>query len=118
MFPVKIGKRRKGKLTLDSRKILTSVSYLVVFMGVVSFVSSTTANVSTPLGVITSESMTPILNVGDIVFIQPVSPFEIAGRVVRHTEQGFAIAYKNLDADVERLVDDAAAIVSAPEPEA
>ena len=51
------------------------------------------------------------------VFIQPVSPFEIAGRVVRHTEQGFAIAYKNLDAEVERLVDDAAAIVSAPEPE-
>ena len=71
MFTVKIGKRRKGKLMLDSRKILTSVSYLVVFMGVVSFVLSTTANVSTPLGVITSESMTPILNIGDIVFIQP-----------------------------------------------
>ena len=48
------------------------------------------------------------------VFIQPVSPLELTGRVVRHTEKGFAIAYKVLDPEIQRLVDDAAALVSAP----
>ncbi len=41
-------------------------------------------------------------------------PLEIAGVVVRHTENGFAIAYQKPDPAAQRLVDDAAALVSAP----
>ncbi len=48
------------------------------------------------------------------VFVQPVSPLELVGRVVRHTETGFAIEYKVSDPQVRRLVDDAAALVVAP----
>ena len=47
------------------------------------------------------------------VFIQPVSPFEIVGRVVRLTESGFAVEYEVEDPEVRRLVDDVSAIVSA-----
>ena len=45
------------------------------------------------------------------VFIQPVFPLEIVGEVARHTEDGFAVEYKIVDADVKQLVDDAAAII-------
>lgn len=48
------------------------------------------------------------------VFLQPVSPFELIGRVVRHHEDGFAIEYKDLDPEIHHLVDDAAAIVTTP----
>ena len=48
------------------------------------------------------------------VFVHPVSPFELIGNVVRHTEDGYAIEYEVLDPEVRRLVDDAAAIVTAP----
>ncbi len=42
------------------------------------------------------------------------TPFKLAGHVVRHSSSGFAIEYKdNLDPDVRRMVDDAAAIVAA-----
>lgn len=46
------------------------------------------------------------------VFVQPVSPFELVGHVVRLTESGFAIEYEVEDPDVRRLVDDVSAIVS------
>jgi hypothetical protein len=49
------------------------------------------------------------------VFIQPVSPFELVGHVVRLTESGFAIEYEVEDPEVRRLVDDVSAIVSAPD---
>ena len=45
------------------------------------------------------------------VFVQPVQPFELSGHVVRHTENGFAIAFTSLDPEVEHLVDDVAALV-------
>ncbi|MEE8508716.1 MAG: PilZ domain-containing protein [Myxococcota bacterium] len=48
------------------------------------------------------------------VFLQPVNPIELAGEVVRHTENGFAIEYKDVSKAVRRLVDDAAAIVRTP----
>ncbi len=55
------------------------------------------------------------------VYLQPPSafgagtPFELVGHVVRHSSAGFAIEYKdNLDRDVRRMVDDAAAMVAAP----
>ena len=47
------------------------------------------------------------------VFIQPVSPFELIGRVVRLTESGFAVEYEVEDPEVRRLVDDVSAIVLA-----
>ncbi len=43
------------------------------------------------------------------------TPFELTGHVVRHSSAGFAIEYKdNLDRDVRRMVDDAAAVVAVP----
>jgi hypothetical protein len=53
------------------------------------------------------------------VYLHPPSafkaatPFELTGHIVRHSPTGFAIAYEdNLDPDVRRMVDDAAAIVA------
>lgn len=48
------------------------------------------------------------------VFIQPVSPFEISGEVVRQEGASFAIRYSNLDPEIGRLVDDVAALVAGP----
>jgi len=43
------------------------------------------------------------------------APFKLTGYVVRHGSTGFAIEYQNnLDADVRRMVDDAAAIMADP----
>ena len=46
------------------------------------------------------------------VFVQPVAPFELVGTVVRHTDDGFAIAFESLSDELRRFVDDAAAIVN------
>jgi hypothetical protein len=54
------------------------------------------------------------LEIRAYIFIQPVSPLELVGRVVRHSENGFAIEYKVSDPEVQRLVDDVAAIVCPP----
>lgn len=48
------------------------------------------------------------------VFIQPVSPFELVGTVVRHTDDGFAIEFSELSDEIKRFVDDVAAIVNVP----
>ena len=41
------------------------------------------------------------------------SPFELGGRVVRHSSTGFAIEFTDrFDPDVRRMVDDAAAILT------
>ena len=48
------------------------------------------------------------------VFLQPIDPIELVGQVVRHTPEGFAIEFKDLDPDVRRFVDDVAAIVATP----
>ncbi len=48
------------------------------------------------------------------VFIQPVSPFELCGEVVRSEGTSFAIRLSDVDADVGRLVDDVAALVVEP----
>jgi PilZ domain len=48
------------------------------------------------------------------VFVQPVSPFELRGTVVRHSATGFAIQYEMEDPEIRRLVDDAAAVVGTP----
>jgi hypothetical protein len=55
------------------------------------------------------------------VYLKPPSafeakaPFELTGHIVRHSSTGFAIEYEdNLDPDVRRMVDDAAAVVAGP----
>jgi len=55
------------------------------------------------------------------VYLEPPSafeaetPFELTGHVVRHSSAGFAIEYEdNLDRDVRRMVDDAAAVEAVP----
>jgi hypothetical protein len=55
------------------------------------------------------------------VYLHPPSafkaatPFELTGHVVRLSSTGFAIEYEdNLDPDVRRLVDNAAAVVAVP----
>ena len=50
------------------------------------------------------------------IFVQPVSPFELSGTVVRHTETGFAVTYELFDSETRQLVDDVAALVSSPQP--
>lgn len=50
------------------------------------------------------------------IFVQPVAPFELSGRVVRHTDTGFALTYELFDSEIRQLVDDVAALVSAPSP--
>lgn len=46
------------------------------------------------------------------IFVQPVSPFELEGHVVRHIEEnGFAITYELFDAEIRQLVDDVSALV-------
>jgi len=49
------------------------------------------------------------------VFVQPVAPFEVQGRVTRKTDSGFAVVYALDDPDMRRLVDDVSAIVTAPD---
>ena len=48
------------------------------------------------------------------VFLQPIDPLELVGQVVRHTPEGFAVEFKDLDPDIRRFVDDLAAIVATP----
>ena len=48
------------------------------------------------------------------VFVQPVSPFELVGRVVRSGEEGFSIEYEVESCEIRLLVDDVAALVSSP----
>ncbi len=46
---------------------------------------------------------------------EEVTPFELAGHVVRHSLVDFAIEYEdNHDPDVRRMVDDAAALIGIP----
>jgi len=45
------------------------------------------------------------------VFVQPVAPFAVSGRVTRVVENGFAIACEDCDEGIRKLVDDVAAIM-------
>ena len=63
------------------------------------------ATVTPPLGAV----------VRAYVFVNPVSPFELSGRVVRREEGGFfAMEYEKLRPEVARLVEDVAALVAVP----
>jgi hypothetical protein len=41
--------------------------------------------------------------------IAPASPYELVGRVVRHSSSGFAIEYEETDPEVRQLVNEATA---------
>jgi hypothetical protein len=81
------------------------------------------ANISYSGALIEETSMRPEIGAQVIlyVYLKPPSafggatPFELVGHIVRHTDTGFAIEYKDsLDSDVRRMVDDAAAVVGVP----
>jgi hypothetical protein len=42
--------------------------------------------------------------------IAPASPYELVGRVIRHSSSGFAIEYEESDCEVHQLVDEAASV--------
>jgi len=46
------------------------------------------------------------------VFLQPVSPVNLTGEVVRHTDTGFAIHFEETTDALRQLVDDIGALVS------
>lgn len=48
------------------------------------------------------------------VFLQPVSPVELRGTVIRHTDSGFALAFEEGNEELRRLVDDVGALVAPP----
>ena len=75
------------------------------------------ANISYSGALIEDSSVQPSVGskVRVYVFVEPVdpiapaSPYELVGRVVRHSSSGFAIEYKDADPEVRQLVDEAAA---------
>jgi hypothetical protein len=86
-------------------------------------VAGVLADISYSGALIEDTSMRPEIGTSIVlyVYLKPPSafnaptPFELAGSVVRHSPNGFAIEYKdNLDPHVRRMVDDASAIVVVP----
>ena len=75
------------------------------------------ANISYSGALVEDSSVQPTVGsrVRIYVFIEPVdpiapaSPYELVGRVVRHSSSGFAIEYEDADPEVRQLVDEAAA---------
>ena len=81
------------------------------------------ANISHSGALIEETSMRPEIGASVVlyVYLKPPSafgaatPFKLVGQVARHTSTGFAIEYEDdLDPDVRRMVDDAAAVVAVP----
>ncbi len=81
------------------------------------------ANISYSGALIEDITMQPEIGTRVVLYVylkptsafEAASPFKLAGHVVRRSSIGFAIEYKdNLDPDVRRIVDEAAAIVAAP----
>jgi hypothetical protein len=74
------------------------------------------SNISYSGALIEGSSVQPIVGtkVRVYVFVEPAdplapaSPYELVGRVVRHSSSGFAIEYEDPDPEVRELVDDAA----------
>ena len=74
-------------------------------------------NISNSGALIEDSSVQPTVGsrVRIYVFVEPVdpiapaSPYELVGRVVRHSSSGFAIEYEDTDPEVRQLVDEAAA---------
>ena len=75
------------------------------------------ANISYSGALVEDSSVRPSVGskVRVYVFVEPVdpiapaSPYELVGRVVRHSSTGFAIEYDDTNSKMRRLVDEAAA---------
>jgi hypothetical protein len=75
------------------------------------------ANISYSGALIEGSSVQPTVGskVRVYVFVEPVdpiapaSPYELVGRVIRHSSSGFAIEYEDAEPEVLQLVDKAAA---------
>jgi hypothetical protein len=75
-------------------------------------------NISTSGALIEGSSVQPTVGskVRIYVFTEPVdpiapaSPYELVGRVIRHSSSGFAIEYDDADPEVNQLVEEAAAL--------
>ena len=89
---LKLGRRSWPKLShklrpmLSVKDLMSKLAYLVVFMGVMSFTVSTVSHLSTPVGFITSQSMTPLLQAGDIIFFQPAKVGDIRVGEIKKVE--------------------------------
>ena len=79
-------------------------------------------NISYSGALIEETSMQPEIRTSCVlhVYLKPpdafkvASPFELTGRIIRHSSTGFAIEFTDRsDPDVRRMVDDAAAILTA-----
>ena len=106
-------KRRGDRISIRLQVYLSEDLYEVV---------GTLANISYSGALIEDTSMQPEIHTRCIlyVYLKPpdafrvASPFELGGRVVRHSSTGFAIEFTDrFDPDVRRLVDDAAAFLTA-----
>ena len=64
---------RKIRSKISAYSILDKASYMLVFLAGISFMLSNVALTPTPIGIITSKSMEPLMTLGDVVFIQPVA---------------------------------------------
>ncbi|MFQ6095079.1 MAG: signal peptidase I [Candidatus Bathyarchaeia archaeon] len=64
-----------GKITsrTSAYSILDKASYALVFLAGICFMLSNIELTPTPIGIITSRSMEPIMTLGDVVFIQPIA---------------------------------------------
>jgi hypothetical protein len=80
-------------------------------------------NISYSGALIEDTSMKPAIGTPIVLYVylkppsafEAATPFELTGRIVRHSSTGFAIAHEdNLDPDVRRMVDDATTIVAVP----
>jgi hypothetical protein len=90
-------------------------------------VIGTLTNISYSGALIEDTSMQPEVGTPCVLYLylkprgafKAVSPFRLTGHVVRHTSTGFAIEYEDtFDPDMRRMVDDAAAILTAERAEA
>ncbi len=78
--------------------------------------AGTLANISYSGAQLTGTSLRPAVGtkLRLYVFVQPISPFEVVGEVVRHSEDGFAMSIDDATESIRNFVDDAAAIVNVP----
>ena len=81
------------------------------------------ANISYSGALIEDTSIKPAIGTPIVLYVylkppsafEAATPFELTGHIVRHSSTGFAVGYEdNLDPDVRRMVDDAAAVVAVP----
>ena len=72
------------------------------------------AEISHSGALLTQASVQPRLGSKIRVYVLLSEPFEVAGKVVRHVDDGFAIEYADVSPELRRLIDDAAAVVGEP----